>query len=187
MRKLILASSSPRRLDLLKQIGYTPDEVLPADLDETVLKNELPKDHCLRLAIAKAQKIAETYPNDIVIGSDSTVALGRRIFGKPEDADETRKFMKMLSGRRHKAITAVCVISAGKQSVKVVETVVQFKRLDNADIEGLVKSGDWEGKCGAYSIQGYAARFIKKIIGTHSNVMGLPLYETAALLKTAVK
>lgn len=183
MPRFILASSSPRRLELLRQIGYVPDAIIPADLDETVLHKELPRAHCERLAVAKATKLAEQYPDDVILGSDSTVSLGRRIFGKPENEEEAREFMRLLSGRRHKAITAVCVAQGARKSVKVVETVVHFKRLEDDEIEGLVRSGDWDGKCGGYGIQGFASGFVKKINGAQSNVIGLPLYEAKNLLK----
>ncbi|MDF3047215.1 MAG: septum formation inhibitor Maf [Candidatus Midichloriaceae bacterium] len=189
MNKLILASSSPRRLDLLKQVGIIPNKVCPADIDETPLPSELPTNYCLRLAVEKATAVSLKHPGDVVLGADSTVALGRRILGKPRDAAEAEKFFKMLSGRRHKVITGICAIKSSENgdiiriSKKAVCTIVQFKVLTTSDIKMLLDSGEWHDKCGGYTIIGMAGAVIKRISGTHSNVMGLPLYETVNLLK----
>jgi len=189
MNKLILASSSPRRLDLLKQVGITPNEVCPADIDETPKPSELPSAYCVRLAVEKASAVSLKYPGDVVLGADSTVTLGRRIIGKPRDAAEAEKFFKMLSGRRHKVITGICAIKSSEDGVvvkiskKAISTIVQFKVLNPEDIKMLLDSNEWHDKCGGYTISGMAGAVIKRISGTHSNVMGLPLYETVNLLK----
>lgn len=183
MPRLVLASSSPRRVSLLKEIGIVPDEIAPAHIDETSLKAELPGPYCTRLATAKATEVAAKYPGDIVLGADSTVAVGRRILGKPKDSDEAERFFKLLSGRRHKVITAVCLSNGAKTRVKTAITTVQFKVLTPSDIKLLIDCNEWPDKCGGYTICGMAGAFIKQISGTHSNVMGLPLYETANLLR----
>ncbi len=183
MSKLILASASPRRVDLLREIGVKPDKIVPAHIDEIPLKGELPNKYCIRLAIEKATAVAKSYPEDIVLGADSTVAVGRRILGKPEDAKEAEKFFNLLSGRRHKVITSVCLVSKQKMRSKTAVTTVQFKVLTPEDIKLLINNNQWHDKCGGYTISGLAGAFIKQITGTHSNVMGLPVYETANLLK----
>jgi septum formation protein len=184
--KLILASASPRRIELLAQIGIVPDAVLPADIDETPLKGELPKALCVRLARGKAEKIAAENPGAFVIGADSVVACGRRDFGKAENDDEARKILSILSGRRHKVWGGICVIAPnGKILTRVCETTVSFRRLSAEEMETYIKGRDWEGKAGAYGIQGPAAAFVKFISGSYSNIMGLSLYDIAAMLKSA--
>jgi septum formation protein len=182
--KFILASSSPRRIDLLKSIGVIPDAVVPSHIDETPLKSELPLKYTERLAVQKAQAVASNYQDAIVLGADSIVAVGRRILGKPEDDKEAERFFKLLSGRRHKVITSVCMVHEQKTRFKTAITTVQFKVLTKEDIKWLIDSNEWQDKCGGYTILGVAGAFIKQIIGTHSNVIGLPIYETVNLLKS---
>lgn len=180
---LILASQSPRRLALLKQIGVVPGMVLPADIDETPLKGELPRDYVKRVALEKAGKIAKENPNDTILAADTTVVVGRRILPKTENEQEARDCLALLSGRRHQVLTAVCVIKPGAQpKLKLNTSVVQFARLSQADIDGYITSGEWQGKAGGYAIQGAAQAFISFMRGSFSAVMGLPLYETARLL-----
>jgi len=184
--KLILASSSPRRVELLAQIGIVPDKIIPADIDESVLKGELPQKLCVRLARGKAEKIAVENPGAIIIGADTVVACGRRILDKTSNEDEVRKTLAILSGRRHKVFGGLCVIDGeGKVRTRLCETSVSFRRLSNAEIEAYVKGGDWIGKAGGYAIQGEAATFTKFISGSHSNIIGLSLYDIAAMLNTA--
>jgi len=181
---LILASASPRRLDLLRQIGIEPAGVRPADVDETPRARELPRDVAARLAQAKAQLIADQNPDSFIVGADTVVACGRRILGKAETLDEARAFLKLLSGRRHTVIGGVCVCTPdGRSGTRVVETTVTFKRLTSSEIDAYLATDEWQGKAGAYAIQGRAALFVKFLRGSYSNVVGLPLFETAALLR----
>ena len=181
---LVLGSGSPRRLELLAQIGLTPAAVRPPDIDETPLKGELPRDYVRRIARDKAAAVAAG-PDDVILCADTTVALGRRIMGKPADADEARGFLRDMSGRRHRVITAVAVRRADKVWQKEVSTRVAMKRLSQAEIDGYVATGDWQGKAGGYAIQGPAGAFIPWINGSFTAVVGLPLAETAALLQAA--
>ncbi|HCM83284.1 MAG TPA: Maf family protein [Alphaproteobacteria bacterium] len=180
---LILASASPRRSDLLAQIGITPEKIIPADIDETPGKTELPLSYVKRMADEKAALVAQKYPNDVVLAADTIVMVGRRILGKPVNAKDAARMLKLLSGRRHSVCTAVCVMANQKARSRLVETVVQFKRLSEAEINGYLASGEWEGKAGAYAIQGRAEAFVKAINGNYSNIVGLPLMETAGLLE----
>lgn len=181
--KLILASASPRRLDLLSQIGIIPDQVLPADVDETILKNELPRALAMRLAQSKAEKIASENPDAFVLAADTVVAAGRRILDKPKDADDARKALSLLSGRRHVVYGGICLMApGGKTKFTVCETTVSFRRLSERDIAEYVESGDWEGKAGSYAIQGIASTFVKFLSGSYSNVIGLSLYDTMRIL-----
>ena len=183
---LILASSSPRRLDLLKQAGITPDKIIPADIDETPLKAELPLAYAKRIASGKAAKIAPGNASSIILSADTVVAVGRRILPKTEDEDETRKCLALLSGRRHRVLTAVTVVTpAGKAKTKVVTSVVQFKRLTRHDIDAYIKCGEWKGKAGGYAIQGLAATYITFISGSYTGIVGLPLHETTTMLENA--
>ncbi|MDD9923016.1 MAG: Maf family protein [Boseongicola sp.] len=182
--RLILGSASPRRRELLAQIGITPDEIRPADVDETPLQGELPREYCRRVTLSKAKETPRA-ENEIVLTADTTVAVGRRILGKPENADEARSFLKLLSGRRHKVITAVSVTSnSGVQSRDVV-SAVRMKRLSDQEIAEYLATDDWVGKAGAYAIQGPAGAFIPWIEGSFSAIMGLPVHETTNLLKAA--
>lgn len=183
-QKLILASASPRRLDLLRQVGITPDEIIPAEIDETPTLGEKPRELATRLAKLKAREIAEKNPNCFVLASDTVVACGRRILEKARDHNEARRFLNLLSGRRHNVYTAVSLIAPdGGSSHRTVKTTVTFKRLESAEIDFYIKSDEWRGKAGAYAIQGLAARFIGSINGSYSNVVGLPLMETVNMLK----
>lgn len=181
-RKLILASSSPRRVELLAQIGIVPDQIDPADIDETPLKAEMPSCLAQRLATSKACIVADRHPDDIVLAADTVVAVGRRLLEKPADEAEARRFLKLLSGRNHRVFTGVAVISEGRTAWRVVDTRVTFKTLSDVEIEAYVASDEWRGKAGGYGIQGRAASFIQRIVGSHPAVMGLPLYEASNLL-----
>jgi septum formation protein len=182
--KLVLGSASPRRRDLLAQIGVFPDAVRPADIDETPLKSELPRACAQRLALEKVQAIVLA-EDEIALCADTVVALGRRNLGKPEDAEEAAKFLKLLSGRRHNVITAIALRSAERVWTRTVVTSVKVKPLSDAEIAAYIQSGEWRGKAGGYAIQGLAAAYIPEINGSYSNVVGLPLSETANLLKGA--
>ena len=162
----------------------TPDRVVSPDIDETPLKGELPRPYCLRMAEEKARAL-EVVPGEVLLSADTTVALGRRILGKPEDADEARAFLERLSGRRHTVITAVAVRTKETMRTRENVTAVKMKRLSEAEITGYLATADWQGKAGGYAIQGPAAAFIPWIQGSFSGVMGLPLAETAALLQAA--
>ena len=181
---LILGSASPRRLELLAQIGIVPDAVRPADIDETPLPRETPRAYVRRLAEAKARALTLD-PFDVALCADTTVAVGTRIMEKPVDRDEARAFLTLLSGRRHQVITGVAVRKAARVAVRDVVTRVRFKRISEAEMTAYLDSGEWEGKAGGYAIQGLAAALIPAINGSYSNVVGLPLAETAGLLAGA--
>ncbi|MGE5547633.1 MAG: Maf family protein [Solirubrobacterales bacterium] len=181
---LVLASASPRRLDLLRQIGIVPFAVAPADVDETPLKDELPAPHAARLAEDKARVIATRHPGAFILGADTVVACGRRILPKAEDERTARRCLALLSGRRHRVHGGVCVLSPqGRAFHRTVTTIVTFKRLDQGEIDAYIASGEWHGKAGGYAIQGLAALYVSNISGSYSNVVGLPLHETGNLLK----
>ncbi|QDH15120.1 Maf family protein [Oecophyllibacter saccharovorans] len=197
---LVLASASPRRRDLLAQIGITPDAVMPADLDETPRPGELPRPYATRLAQEKARHIASKLEEDskasdseagcgpaLVLGADTVVAVGRRILPKAEDEETARACLALLSGRRHKVLTAVSCVPAcwphGHTSARLVESHVTFARLTPSQIDALIAQGDWQGKAGGYALQGAAAAHIRQIGGSASAVIGLPLFETAQLLR----
>lgn len=183
---LILASASPRRVDLLAQVGIIPDKIIPADIDETPLKGEHPRTLALRLAIGKAEKVFQTEKGSFILAADCVVACGRRDLGKPEDETDARRMLELLSGRRHKVYGGICVIaSSGKKISRLVETVVSFRRLTERDIVSYVDSRDWEGKAGGYAIQGIAATFVKFLSGSYSNVIGLSVYDTVRMLESA--
>jgi septum formation protein len=182
-QRLVLASGSPRRIDLLAQIALSPDVVDPAGIDETALPGELPARHALRLAEAKARIVAPRHPGAYVLAADTVVACGRRILPKALDRDTARRALLLLSGRRHRVHGGIALaLPEGRIVSRRVETAVIFKRLDPIEIEDYLASGEWQDKAGGYAIQGLAARFIRGIIGSYSNVVGLPLFETAALL-----
>ncbi|MGR3723929.1 Maf family protein [Abyssibius alkaniclasticus] len=181
--RLVLASASPRRLELLAQVGIVPDAVRPADIDETPLAGELPRPYVARVALAKAQAIAAD--GTIVLAADTTVAVGRRILGKPATAAEAVAFLQLMSGRRHRVTTGVAIVAAGRIWQRAVETSVRMKRLSDAEISAYIRSDEWRGKAGGYGIQGLAAAFIPAINGSYSNVVGLPLTETLGLLAGA--
>lgn len=180
---LVLASASPRRRDLLAQIGLAPDLVDPAQLDETPLPRELPAPHALRLAKAKALEVARRHPHAFVLGADTVVACGRRILPKPATPEEARACLALLSGRRHRVHGGIALVTpAGGLLARRVTTIVAFKQLSPAEIADYLAGGEWQGKAGGYAIQGRAARFARAIVGSYSNVVGLPLFETANLL-----
>jgi septum formation protein len=184
--RLILASASPRRLDLLARIGVVPDAVLPADIDESVARGELPRDHSRRLAREKAVAVAEREPEALVLAADTVVAVGRRILPKVEDEQTLRACMKLLSGRRHRVLTGVALAIPGKcVRERLVETMIAMKRLSAEEIDFYASHGEWRGKAGGYALQGYGEVYVRHIAGSYSNVVGLPLAETRVLLKSA--
>jgi septum formation protein len=184
--RLILASASPRRLDLLARIGVVPDAVVPAEIDESVPKGELPRDHALRLAREKAQAVAAREPDALVLAADTVVAVGRRILPKVEDEATLRACMKLLSGRRHRVLTGVALAIPNKGvRERLVETMIAMKRLSDEEIAYYAAHGEWRGKAGGYALQGYGEVYVRHIAGSYSNVVGLPLAETRVLLKSA--
>ncbi|WP_044559221.1 nucleoside triphosphate pyrophosphatase [Azospirillum sp. B4] len=183
---LVLASSSPRRRELLAQIGLTPAGIDPADIDETPLADELPAHHAVRLAQAKAEVVAARSPGAVVLAADTVVGCGRRILPKAESAEDVRHCLDLLSGRRHRVYGGLCVIdAAGKVRTRLVQTAVLFKKLSRAEIDSYLACGEGVGKAGGYAIQGRAALFARGLVGSHSNVVGLSLFDTAALLRAA--
>lgn len=186
---LVLASASPRRLDLLAQCGISPARVQPADVDETPLPREKPLDYARRISRAKAEKIAADCPADYVLAADTVVVCGQRILGKAEDADQARAFLSLMSGRRHRVTTSVSLIppaASGKKAKHfTVTSVVKFKRLSTTELDAYIASNDWVGKAGAYGIQGPAGAFISYMSGSYTTIVGLPLYETVKALKDA--
>jgi septum formation protein len=207
--RLILGSASPRRLDLLAQIGVVPDEVRSADIDETPKKGELPRAYVERMAREKAAVLAAALRPErparsppisskgvggggggggeptLILTADTEVSCGRRILGKPANEAEAVQFLLLLSGRRHRVTTAICLRLGAREWLRRVETVVKFKRLSDAEISAYIRSGEWRGKAGAYAIQGLAGAFIPEIHGSYSNVVGLPLCEATGLLQGA--
>ncbi|MCR5879684.1 nucleoside triphosphate pyrophosphatase [Phenylobacterium sp. J367] len=182
-QRLVLASASPRRNDLLRQIGLVPDAVAPAEVDESPLKDETPRRLALRLAAAKCARVADTAPGAFVLGADTVVAVGRRVLPKAETEAEVRACLALLSGRSHRVLTAVAAAGAdGRRAERLVESRVRFKRLSSQDIDRYVESGEGLGKAGGYAIQGRAGAFVIELQGSYSGVVGLPLYETANLL-----
>ncbi len=196
---LVLASASPRRRDLLAQIGITPTRILAADIDETPVAGELPRPHVARLARGKAAAVREILSGEAGLGEtgageeerampyilagDTVVSRGRRILGKPRDRASARQMLTLLSGARHRVRTGVAVIAPdGREAHRVVETIVHFKRLSDTEREAYLDSGEWQGKAGAYGIQGLAGTFVRALSGSYPAVVGLPLYETAQLL-----
>ena len=181
--KLILASASPRRVELLAQVGISPDAVIPADIDETPIRRERPRLLAERLSLGKARAVAQQYPDDFILAADTVVSLGIRMLEKPAGAQEAAKFLKQLSGRRHRVIGGFAVITPdAKEVVRSVVTQVRFKRLTDQEIAAYINGGEWQGKAGGYAIQGAAAAFIPWIGGSYSNVVGLPLTEVLATL-----
>ena len=182
-QRLVLASASPRRMDLLRQVGVTPDAVVAAEIDETPLKTETPRQTALRLAVAKAAKVAETHSDAYVLAADTIVAVGTRILPKVETQAQGRKCLELLSGRAHKVLTAVAVVAPDGRAVKrLVETRLHFKRLTPAEIDAYLQDGEGVGKAGGYAILGKAGAFVMSIQGSYPAVVGLPLYETMNLL-----
>ncbi len=189
---LVLASASPRRLALLERAGLVPDLLNPADVDETPHKRETPRALSLRLAREKAERaygmpmVRRLLPNAFVLAADTVVGLGRRILPKAESAEEARDCLSLLSGRSHWVYSTVCLMAPGKKlSARCVETKVRFKRLSREDVDTYILSDEWRGKAGAYAIQGRAEAFVRMLTGSHSGVVGLPLYETVHLLEGA--
>jgi septum formation protein len=187
--KLILASGSPRRVELLDQMGVKPDRLMPMDLDESPGKSEHPKSLARRLAGDKAKAARKAIKNDpqwgnsFILAADTVVSVGRRILPKAEMIEEANNALHLLSGRNHRVYSGVCIITPdGSLRQKVVETRLRFKRIPKAEIEYYLDSGEWRGKAGAYAIQGIAGSFVVKLVGSYSNVVGLPLYETSNLL-----
>jgi septum formation protein len=181
---LILGSGSPRRKELLAQIGVVADDVRPPDIDEDPLAGELPRPYCIRIARQKALAV-QAGRGDIVLCADTTVALGRRILGKPENAGQAAEFLLAMSGRRHRVITAVTVRKDDQVWEKDVVSQVRMKRLSDAELNAYLATGDWQGKAGGYGIQGPAGAFIPWISGSFTGIVGLPLAETAGLLQAA--
>ena len=180
---LVLASASPRRRALLDQIGLSPDIIEAASVDETPLARERPDALARRLAEAKARSLASHHQDAFVLGADTVVAVGRRILPKPRDRAEAEQCLRLLSGRSHRVYGGVCVVAPdGRCTSRLVMTRVTFKRLSDGEIDAYLASGEWEGKAGAYAIQGRAAIFVRALHGSYSNVVGLALFETAALL-----
>jgi len=181
--RLILASASPRRVELLAQVNVTPAETAAADIDEAPGRRELPRDLARRLAEAKARCVAARFPDDYVLGADTVVGCGRRVLGKAINGDQAQTYLRLLSGRAHRVYSGVSVVApGGRVYLRVVATRVTFKRLTAAELDGYIASEEWRGKAGAYAIQGQAGCFVTKINGSYSNVVGLPLSETLALL-----
>lgn len=189
LQKLVLASGSPRRIELLQQAGIEPSTVFPAEIDETPQRAEHPRSLAKRLSRAKAERAAERLKGDeaadgaYLLAADTVVAVGRRILPKADLVDEASNCLRLLSGRSHRVYTGLCLITpAGKTRQKLVETRVRFKRLTREEMESYLASGEWRGKAGGYAVQGLAGSFVVKLVGSYSNVVGLPLYETVALL-----
>ena len=181
---LILASASPRRLALLRQIGVIPTEICPADIDETPLKGEGPQHYALRMAETKAKTVAALKRDGFILAADTVVACGRRILPKAETRQDASFCLDLLSGRRHTVYGGICLISpTGEAVTRLVKTAVVFSRLHAADKQKYLECGEWRGKAGGYAIQGRAALFVKEVIGSYSNVVGMGLYEAGALLK----
>lgn len=181
---LVLASASPRRLDLLRQIGFAPGIVDPADVDEAPRAGELPAPHAQRLAVDKALAVISRHPGRYILAADTVVACGRRILPKAEDERTARSCLRLLSGRRHRVHGGVCLLTPdGRELHRCVTSIVTFKCLGEGEIDSYVASGEWHGKAGGYAIQGRAAMFVRALSGSYSNVVGLPLYEVGNLLK----
>lgn len=180
---LVLASASSRRLQLLAQVGIVPTQVVPADIDETPLQRELPRAYAARLALAKAQSVAGRLPDHLVLAADTVVARGRRILPKPTDAAEARRCLALLSGARHRVYGGIALLAPGRAPMtRLVITAVAFKRLSADEIGRYLDSGEWRDKAGGYAVQGRAAAFVRGIVGSYSNIVGLPLFETCALI-----
>ena len=184
--RLILASASPRRLDLLARIGIVPDAVIPAEIDETPRKGELPPHYACRMAAEKAAAVARSHAGALILAADTVVAAGRRILGKAGDEAEARAGLMLLSGRRHRVHSAVTLIGPdGKARHRLSTSIVTFKRFAQEELDAYLAAGEWQGKAGGYAIQGRAEALIRQMSGSYSGVVGLPLYETRILLKSA--
>ena len=186
MPPLILASASPRRQQLLARIGITADAIIPADIDETPHKAELPRVYARRMAAQKAQVIAKRHPNSAVLSGDTVVAAGRRILPKAESEADARQCLELISGRRHLVLSAVTLALPGGRALhRLSESIVTFKRLHADEVEAYIAGDEWQGKAGGYAIQGSAEALIRSIAGSYSGIMGLPLYETRSMLLSA--
>jgi septum formation protein len=182
----VLASASPRRAELIGRLGVAPAAIDPADIDETPRKGELPSPYAARMAAGKAARVAARHPGVAVLGADTVVAAGRRILPKAEDEATARVALALLSGRRHRVYSAVSLVdAAGLAHHRLSQTIVTFKRLSAEEINAYVASGEWQGKAGGYAIQGRAEALVRQLSGSHSGVVGLPLFETRALLRAA--
>lgn len=184
--RLVLASASPRRLQLLERIGIVPDAIVPAEIDETPARGELPHHHACRMAAEKASAVATGESGALILAADTVVATGRRILPKTESEAEARAALSLLSGRRHRVHSAVTLIDAeGRARHRLSTTIVTFKRLSEEELASYLAGGEWRGKAGGYAIQGRAEALVRALAGSHSGVIGLPLYETRALLRAA--
>ena len=189
--RFVLGSASPRRLDLLSRLGLMPDAVDPAEIDETPEKDELPAAYAARMAAEKARTVAARHPDAVVLAADTVVAVGRRILPKAEDPVTARACLKLLSGRRHRVFGGVTIIRPADlangngvhEHDRLVQTTVSFKRLEEAEIDAYIESGEWQGKAGGYAIQGRAEGLVRFISGSYSNIVGLPLFEVRQVLK----
>ena len=182
-QRLVLASSSPRRLDLLRQVGVTPDDVVGAEIDESPIRHETPRQHAVRLAVEKAAAVAACEPGAYVLAADTVVSVGRRILPKVDDEADGRRCLELLSGRAHRVLTAIAAVAPdGRRADRLVETRVHFKRLGPDEVAAYLASGEGRGKAGGYAIQGFAGAFVTALQGSYSGVVGLPLYETLNLL-----
>ncbi len=179
-----MASASPRRQELLAQIGIIAHKIIPADVDEAPRPQESPRQLAGRLAAKKAGFIQHDHPDSYILAADTVVALGKRVLGKADNTETARKYLTLLSGRRHRVYSGICLITPDKREIcRVIATTVIFKRLSSTELDDYLAHDEWRGKAGAYAIQGRAAALIKGINGSYSNVVGLPLYETANLLR----
>ena len=183
-RSFVLASASPRRIELLKNIKIFPKITYSSEINEDIISKENPKKYCIRIAKNKALKALEKYPEEFILSADTIVFCGNKIFLKPQDKEEAKKILTFFSGRKHNVLTCVCLAKKKLIKLKKVLTKVTFKRLNVQEIEEYLSTNEWKDKAGAYAIQGYAEKFIKRINGSYSNVVGLPLFETFNILKT---
>ncbi|MFN5026892.1 MAG: septum formation protein Maf [Candidatus Fonsibacter ubiquis] len=180
----VLASASPRRIELLKNIKIFPKITYPSEINEDIISKENPRKYCIRIAKNKALKALEKYPEEFILSADTIVFCSNKIFLKPKNKEEAKKFLAFFSGRKHNVLTCVCLAKKNLIKVKKVFTKVTFKRLNTQEIEEYLLTNEWKDKAGAYAIQGYAEKFIKRINGSYSNVVGLPLFETYNLLNS---
>ena len=180
----VLASSSPRRIELLNNIKIFPKKIYSSEVNEDINSKENPKKYCIRVAKNKALKALEKYPEEFVLSADTIVFCGNKIFLKPKDKEEAKEFLTFFSGRKHNVLTCLCLAKKNSIKVKIVITKITFKRLNKQEIEEYLSTNEWKDKAGAYAIQGYAEKFIKRINGSYSNIVGLPLFETFNILKS---
>jgi len=180
----VLASASPRRIELLNNIKIFPKKIYSSEINEDINNKENPKKYCIRVAKNKALKVLEKYPEEYVLSADTIVFCGNKIYLKPKDKEEAKEFLTFFSGRKHNVLTCLCLAKKNLIKVKMVITKITFKRLNKHEIEEYLSTNEWKDKAGAYAIQGYAEKFIKRINGSYSNVVGLPLFETFNILKS---